>query len=139
MLRTFTLVIFSAALALAAGPDPIQNVEREFGKALAANDVAALDKLISPDMIYTHSGSNTDTKATYMEALTSGKQKYTMFDYDKLESKMYGNTGLIFGVVHVKSITKGTPGESHLRIMHVWVKQQGAWRLVAHQSTKMPG
>ncbi len=138
MLRTLALLTFSATFALAAESDPIQQVERDFGKALAGNDIPALDKLISPDMLYTHSGSNTDTKTTYMEALKSGNQKYTMFDYDKLDSKMYGNTALVFGVVHVKSLTKGTASESHLRILHVWVKQKGTWQLVAHQSTKMP-
>ena len=138
MLRTLALLTFSAAFALTAESDPIQKVERDFGKALAGNDIPALDKLISPDMIYTHSGSNTDTKATYLEALKGGNQKYTMFEYDKLDSKMYGNTALVFGVVHVKSITKGAPSESHLRILHVWVKQKGTWQLVAHQSTKMP-
>jgi len=138
MLRTLVLLAASSALAFAADSDPIQQREREFGKALAANDVAALDKLISDDLLYTHSGSNTDTKATYMDGLKSGTLKYSTFEYDKLESKMYGNTALVFGVVHVKSISKGTPGESHLRILHVWVKQKGTWQLVAHQSTKLP-
>lgn len=138
MLRTLVLLAASSALAFAADSDAIQQKEREFGKALAAGDVATLDKLISDDLLYTHSGSNTDTKATYMEALKSGNLKYPTFEYDKLDSKMYGNTALVFGVVHVKSVSKGTPAESHLRILHVWVKQKGTWQLVAHQSTKLP-
>jgi len=139
MIRTFVLFLAASAIACAAGSDLIQQTEREFGKALAANDSATLEKLVSDDLLYTHSGANTDTKASYMASLKSGNQKYTMFEYDKLDSKMYGDTALIFGVVHVKSLTKGTASESHLRILHVWVKQNGQWRLVAHQSTKLPG
>jgi ketosteroid isomerase-like protein len=138
MIRATLLLIASAAFACAAGPEAIQQTEREYGKALAAGDTAALDKLISADLLYTHSGSNTDTKDTYLGALKSGNLKYTLFDYEKMDSKMYGNTGLIFAVVHVKSLTKGTESESRLRIIHVWVKQGGRWQLVAHQSTKLP-
>lgn len=138
MIRSTLLLLASVTLACAAGPDAIQQTEREYGKALAASDTAALDKLLSADLLYTHSGGNTDTKAAYLDSLKSGNQKYTLFEYEKLDSKMYGNTALIFGVVHVKSLTKGTASESHLRIIHVWVKQGGRWQLVAHQSTKLP-
>ena len=72
-----------------------------------------------------------------MGSLKSGNQKYTQFEYGKIESKMYGNTALVFADVQVKSVTKGTPGESHLKIIHVWIKKGGSWQLVAHQSTKL--
>lgn len=138
MTRPFLLLLAAAAFVCAADSDPIQTTEREFGRALAANDLMALDHLVSSDLLYTHSGANTDTKTTYLGSLKSGNQKYVMFDYDKLESRMYGDTALVFAVVHVKSLTKGTESESHLRIIHVWVKQNGQWQLVAHQSTKLP-
>ncbi len=138
MLRTLSLLTISACLALAADNSVVERAERDFGKALAGGDVARLDKLISNDLLYTHSGGNTDTKISYLDGLKSGNLRYALFEYQNLEVKPYGDTALVFGVVHVKSVTKGTPSESHLRIIHVWVKQGGAWKLVAHQSTKLP-
>jgi hypothetical protein len=31
----------------------------------------------------------------------------------------------------------GTPFNDHLKMLHVWVKQGRAWRLAAHQTTKL--
>ncbi len=135
-MRTLFLSLILVTSLVAAGT-PEQS-EREFGKALASNDMAALDKLISADLVYTHSTGNTDHKDAYLGALKSGNQKYEMFDYGKIESKTYGNMALVFADVHVKSVTKGTPSESHLKIIHVWKKKGGGWELVAHQSTKLP-
>lgn len=135
-MRTLFLSLVTVA-ALAAASTPEQS-EREFGKALSSNDMATLDKLVSVDLVYTHSTGNTDSKDTYLGSLKSGDQKYNVFEYGKIEQKMYGNTALVFADVHVKSVTKGTPGESHLKILHVWVKKGSAWQLVAHQSTKLP-
>ena len=139
MLRTLFLLVITTGLALAADNSVIERAERDYGKALAAADIATLDKLISNDLLYTHSGGNTDTKISYLDSLKSGNQRYVMFEYQSLDVKPYGDTALVFGVVHVKSVTKGAASESHLRIIHVWVKQGGSWKLVAHQSTKLPG
>jgi len=137
MLRIFCLLLASAAIAAAADTAPIERAERDFGKALTGNDFAALDKLVSSDLLYTHSGGNTDTKISYLDSLKSGNQRYLAFEYQSLEVRPYGETAVVFGVVHVKSLTKGAATESHLRIIHVWVRKGGRWELVAHQSTKL--
>ena len=132
-----TLLLLLTLTVGAAAANSVEQTERDFGKALSSNDFAALDKMLAPDMTYTHSTGNTDTKAAYLESLKSGNQKYNVFDYDKLSSKTYGNAALVFAEVHVKSVTKGTPGESHLKVIHVWIKKGSTWQLVAHQSTKL--
>jgi hypothetical protein len=34
--------------------------------------------------------------------------------------------------------TKGVPFDNQLMMMHVWVKQGKDWKLVAHQTTRLP-
>ena len=45
-------------------------------KAQAANDVAAMERLFGPDLVYIHSSAARDTKTSYIESMRSGTVKY---------------------------------------------------------------
>src|SRR5207237_1396219 len=100
-------------------------------------NLAALDRILADDLVYTHSGGNTDTKASYIESLRSGTQKYLAIDYESEDVRLYGNTAVVFSVVNVRAVTKGQPNTPKLKMIHVYVKKQGRWQLVAHQSTRL--
>jgi len=50
----------------------ILNLEQQWQDALLKSDVAALEKIYSDGLIYTHSSAATDTKATYNAKIKSG-------------------------------------------------------------------
>ena len=49
--------------------------DKRFG-AMIARDFKALEAMLHGDLLYTHSSGVTDTKATWLQSMQSGKTKY---------------------------------------------------------------
>jgi ketosteroid isomerase-like protein len=105
--------------------------------ALLAQDYDAADKLFAEELTYCHSNGNQDTKATYMEGLRSGRSRYAEMDMFEMTTRIYGDTAVLSGKFTARVIIGGGTGEANLRsrVLMVWVKRDGAWRMVAWEST----
>ncbi|MGE4001122.1 MAG: nuclear transport factor 2 family protein [Planctomycetaceae bacterium] len=57
-------------------------------------------------------------------------------DLQQSTIRTFGDSAVAHSRVRMSGTSQGTPFDSKLLIMHVWVKQDGSWRLVAHQTTK---
>ena len=133
-MKTLLALFAAAALLSAASPeDAVKQAEQSFAKAIVAKDLATLEKLLGDDLSYNHSDGRHDTKATYIDNLKTGKQKYEKAEPADLSVKIYGNTAVLTGVLKVV-----TDRPISLSILHVYVKRGSQWQLVAHQSARLP-
>ena len=144
---TFTgRAIVTAALLLAmAGPrlaaqtpaeEAVRQVEDRRIKAMIDDDFVALEATLADDLTYGHSSGAVDTKASYLEALKSGKTKYLTFDRTPSVVRLYGETAVITGAATLS--LRGQAAPFTLRYTLVYVKREGQWRMVAWQSTRLP-
>jgi uncharacterized protein (TIGR02246 family) len=117
--------------------EAVRQAERAWAQAALKGDAAALDKILADDMTHTHGGGRTESKAQFLEAIRSGAQKYEAIDYDEIKVRVYGSTAIVTSEPNIRTVNSGVPSSSHSRFLHVYVKQGGAWRLVAHQSTRI--
>ncbi len=138
--RSLGLFLLFALPVLAAAPEQaVIDAEKSWGAAIVSGDMSALTKVIGDDLTYGHGNGKTDSKATYIERIRTGAQKYVSFDYDEgMRVRLFGDAAVVNESARVNSITDGVPNAPHLRILHVFVKRGGHWELVAHQSTKLP-
>ena len=132
----------SAVLLCAAGPD--SKSEKEVLAAMDAwkqatlkKDGAALDKLLHPDLTYSHSSGHTQTKADVIQSVTNAKATVESIDFSDTTVRVYGKTALVKGVVDLRSNNAGKSATAHMSILHVWVKGPQGWQMVARQSTKL--
>jgi uncharacterized protein (TIGR02246 family) len=139
-----TLAVFAISLATvfaaesnSGAADAVRQAEHSWAQAAIRGDAAALDKILSDDLTHTHGGGRTETKTQFLEAIKSGAQKYEAIDYGQIDVRVYGNTAIVTSEPNIRTVNSGQPSSSHSRFLHIYVKQQGAWRLVAHQSTRM--
>ncbi len=135
-----TLALFTLPGLLLGQPakQAVEQAERNWAKAVVAGDLAALDKIFADDLIYTHSSGVTESKADYIGKLRSGQTKYLSVDYDSLTVKVYGNAAIVHSKARFKVTTPTGGIDSNLAMLHVWLKSGGTWKLVAHQTTKLP-
>jgi ketosteroid isomerase-like protein len=135
-MKATLLSLILAASAFAAdspGAGPLASTLEAWKQAMLKKDTAALDKMYSKDLSYTHSSAMTEDKAAAIAAIQKAPPK--AIDFHETTTNVYGNTA----VVHAKvDITNGENVTSKLKILMVWVKSGSAWQLVARQATKLP-
>ena len=118
--------------------DRIATLEAARFKAMIDGDVAALGRLLSDDMIYTHSTSLAETKAEYLQSVSKGLFKYRKIDVPERRMRAAGGTVLVTGRITIDVIVEGTPKLLQSRFLDVWTEENGEWRMIAWQSTSIP-
>jgi len=133
------LVLLFAATVWAADPaDAVKQAEKDWATGVKTADTALLTKVLGDDLIYTHSNGATDTKATYVEGIRTGRLKYLVADHESMDVRLYGNMAVLTGKINVKTVNNGQETPAKLVILHVYAKRKGNWELVAHQSARLP-
>ena len=68
----------------------------------------------------------------------SGSLKVKKSTSEGRKVRVYGDTAVVTGIVHVDATIKGEDKNLHLRYLNVWVKRGNDWVLVARQATNLP-
>jgi ketosteroid isomerase-like protein len=115
----------------------INERERAWAAAVQGGDVATLDKLYTDDLIYAHSTGNVDNKKSYLDRMKTGAQKYDRVVHEKIAVVPHGDAVVTHSFARMSGTSNGKPFDDHLMILHLWVKQNGVWKIAAHQTTKL--
>ncbi|MEO8593553.1 MAG: nuclear transport factor 2 family protein [Candidatus Solibacter sp.] len=130
------LLIF-ATVAILPAADPKAEVlaaMESWRTATLKKDGAALEKLLHPDLLYSHSDGRTETKADILKALPNlGEIKF-----GESTVRIFGNTALIKGPVSITNNGTTPPSTLNLSILQVWLKGKGGWQLVGRHSNRLP-
>jgi ketosteroid isomerase-like protein len=126
--------------AFAADPKAeVEKAERSFGESIVKADVPALEKLLASDLVYTHSSGTRDTRDSFLSNIRGGTLKYEKMDYSKIEPQMVrDDVAFVAARAEVRVVSSGKPNDMKLSLLHVFVRRQGRWQLVAHQSARLP-
>ena len=137
------LFLSAAAFLSAAVSNP--QVEKEVLAAMDAwkqatmkKDRATLDRLLHPDLAYSHSNTKNESKAEVLEAVAGGKTVVEAIDFSDTTVRVYGNTALVKGRVDMRNNADGKATTANLNILHVWVKGPQGWQMVSRQATRLP-
>jgi uncharacterized protein YciI len=115
----------------------IRELEARRFKAMTDQDTAALDRLLSDDLTYTHSSARVDSKAQFISSIRSGELKYLSIVPDDLKVRVYGNTAVVTGRAAIKVENHDRPTTMELRFTDTYVLQGGGWQMVAWESTRI--
>lgn len=105
--------------------------------AMIDADKIALEGLVNEKLSYGHSGGHIDDKKEFVEKIVSGKSDFVTIDLSEQTISLSGKTAIVRHILKAKTNDSGKPGEVHLRILLVWQKQGGKWKLLARQAVKM--
>ena len=106
-----------------------------FRKATIAADKSTLDKLTANELSYGHSSGRLETKAQFIESLTSGKSGFSAIELSDQTITIVDQTAFVRHVFNGASRREST--NLKLSILTVWLQQQGQWKLVARQAAKL--
>lgn len=95
-------------------------------------------KYYAEDATIVHGNGKLFTKEQELADLKSGSLKYESIDVREKTIHAYGDTAVVHVLLTFKGLLAGKPfGPIDLRRTVVWVKQQGNWKIVAWQVTRV--
>jgi hypothetical protein len=138
--------LLSLALAGCAAPQrgmadargPIERAQAARLAALVARDFAALDRLLGADLTYCHSNGACETKQSFIASLRENRLRYDEFEVIGTEVRGLGEIALANGRVKAKGQFNGQAIDATLVHTSAYAWRDGAWQLVAWQSTRLP-
>lgn len=133
------LTIFNIAFSQAQSTDEKKVTEAvEFlKKAMIDGDKASLEKIAHQDLTYGHSSGNMETKAMFVEAISSGKSDFKTIDLTDQTVKIIGKTALVRHKLFAETNNGGVAGTVKLGVLLVFQKTKGQWLLLARQAFKI--
>ena len=106
--------------------------------AQMGDDFSAMDKLFSPDLVYIHTSSVLDNKASYIESMRSGAVKYKVMRRSEVTVRNHGCIAIINGIGNYDVRVKENDMNVVLRFTSIWQKTDAGLQFVSWQSTRMP-
>jgi hypothetical protein len=129
------------AVSTLSADSPTGNLQKDvlaametYKNGMIQKDGAALEKVLSPDLTYTHSGGQLQTKAEVIKAITTGSTIIEKIQFSDTTVKVYGNMALVKGRM---DLWHSPTNIVHMDVLHVWVNGPHGWQMVARQATKL--
>jgi len=117
--------------------DEAQAAEDARYKAQTSNDFAAMERLFGNDLVYIHSSSVVDNKATYIDSMRSGTVRYRIMRRSGVKVRTYGCVAILTGDANFDVTVKGKDLSVELRFHTVWVKRGAELQFVSWQATRV--
>ena len=105
---------------------------------MLAADIDTLDELLHDELVYSHSTGGMDTKEVYIGSLRDKITVYKRVARDDQTVRVHGDIGLVFNHVQIEAEYKGNDLKLDNRLLAVWKRDDGVWRLLAIQSGAIP-
>jgi ketosteroid isomerase-like protein len=123
---------------MAGNGQKVIELDKQRMDAMAKKDLAALNTLISDDLVYTHSSARLDTKKTLIGNMESGGTVYTSVVPSDVKAQDLGDTVVLTGSCKISVMSQGRPNSFGVRFTDVWANKGGQWQMVTWQSTRTP-
>jgi hypothetical protein len=114
------------------------NAEDARFKAQMSGDGAAMQKLFGDDLVYIHSSTVQDTKASFIESITSGNVKYRTMSRGEPRVRTYGCIAIVSGGARFEVTVRGENRTLSLLYHAVWAKRGSGVQFVSWQATRLP-
>ena len=128
--------------AMSALPDDRgpRDADWQFFSALLAGDMKLLEELLADDFVLIDVLQGGEIPRTaLLEALAGGMVRFEAIEVLDSRERRYGNVAVVTGRTEMRGQGEGQAWAARSRYTHVFVQQQGRWRLVSAQGTRIAG
>lgn len=118
----------------------VLSAERSWFDGLLAARVPQLEALLTQDFLIIDVSSGTEAdRALLLGAIGAGQLRFAAIDVLESRTRSYGETVIVTGRTRMQGTFQGQPFGAHSRYTHVFVRQEGRWRLASAQGTPIVG
>lgn len=108
----------------------LAQMELKWNKAIEDNLVEEMGRYMDESWIIFSGDGNITTKQTFLQLVKRGDLVHSKMDFEILQVKIYGNTGLIMQRGTSAGTWRGQPFENYEIASTVFVKNQNSWLAV---------
>jgi len=127
-------VIVTGVLYAADPAEGVREASRGWREGAVKQDKSSLQRFLADDLVYTHGGGKSQTKAEYITDVTTGPAHYDAFNPADNRIRVFGKVATLTGLVDVKP-AKGEP--YRVRTFEVYVNNGGQWQLAQKESARV--
>jgi len=147
MRRRFLLAVCCALAAMPALPADtgrnadvalLTRISDAWDAAIIRKDEAAIAGNMAEDFRQIDGRGNLETKQSFVAGLMDSKLTIDPYTVEDFEVRLYGDTALLSGRTHMTGKYDGKVFESNYRYIDIYVRRDGAWRIVSVQITRLP-
>jgi ketosteroid isomerase-like protein len=149
--RRFLAVIFvawGAALVVGlaaqrtASETELAELDARLQQAAVKGDADLLERHLSDDFVFTHSGGQRDTKADWVRRAKQAPPPYLARKVSDQAVEVHGDVALVTGRLDVQVPPSPRQAQSGpqcyaLRYAHVYARRNGRWMFLSHQTMQM--
>jgi ketosteroid isomerase-like protein len=122
------------AYAESADEASVKKAIDDLTKAMMAADKAKLEALVSDQLSYGHSAGKVETKAEFIGVIADKKTIYKSITLSDPTVSVVGNNAIARHTFAAEVEAGGQASSPKIGVMQVWVKDGGAWKLLARQA-----
>ena len=140
LLMGVLVFLFLNAIAFAQTKDEkdVAGVVEQLRTAMINAEKTILETLTAEKLSYGHSSGVIDDKKAFVDKIVSGASDFVTIDLTEQTISVSDRIAVVRHVLNAKTNDAGKgPGEVHLRILLIWQKQKGGWKLLARQAVKI--
>lgn len=105
-------------------------------RAIVNADFEALESILAPDLVYTHSHGGVESKTEFLANLRSGRVDYLEMTPTRNQVRVYGDTAVLTGDISLRVAAGGQEHQVTMRYTEIYVRSDARWQLAAWQSTQ---
>lgn len=114
----------------------VASAVEQLRKAMVDADSITLSNLTDDNLTYGHSSGKVETKADFIRTLMSGKSDFVTIDLTEQTIQVSKDVAIVRHILSAQTNDDGKPGEVRLKILTVWQKIKGGWKMLARQAVK---
>jgi ketosteroid isomerase-like protein len=116
------------------------SADHDFFTALIKGDVAALQEILVDDFVLVDvmQGAEVD-KNTLLAVVGSGQIQFDVIIPAECHARLYDDIAVVNGRTLMRGRLGDMPFTTRSRYTHVFLEQNGQWRLASAQGTSIPG
>lgn len=116
----------------------IEQAVLQLREALLSGNEAKLRAISSSHLSYGHSNGLIENQDAFVATLISGKSGFLTMDLSDQTIDKFDNTAIVRHTLYAKTKNDGVLGEVKLKVLLIFQKDKGSWKLLARQAVKIP-
>ncbi len=133
--RTLSGLAF-APWALAQANDPTAALEA-WRSATLRRDALALEDLLHEELLFGHSNGRLESKAEFIRGIRTGNPVYENITLGNQTLVANDDMAMLRGEASITLLRDAARNTYKLNILHVFIREKRAWRLIGRQATRL--